>query len=180
MTHSLDADNSNPVAELVARIARVEARLDAIEGRPAQAQRDGGEAQPDGSDPFWALHELERRNPRPAVLYTGHADTPEGPVSWQVAFDSAELTDQDWTTQSATLAALGHPSRLQILQLVARGEARTAADLAHAEGLGTTGQIYHHLRQLVSAGWLRSTTKGQHVVPPERVIPLLVILGASQ
>ena len=57
--------------------------------------------------------------------------------------------------------------------------ATTAADLADTPGLGSTGQIYHHLRQLVGAGWLRATTRGRHEVPPERLVPLLVILGAS-
>ncbi|CAA9292407.1 MAG: hypothetical protein AVDCRST_MAG48-635 [uncultured Friedmanniella sp.] len=85
----------------------------------------------------------------------------------------------DWAASVPALAALGHPSRMQILQLVAAGRARTAAELAHAEGLGTTGQIYHHLRQLVAGGWLRVTTRGQHQVPAERLVPLLVVLAAT-
>lgn len=94
--------------------------------------------------------------------------------------DSASLLEEDWTVHAAALTALGHPSRLRILQLVARGEASTAAEMAHADGLGTTGQIYHHLRQLVAAGWLRTTTKGRHEVPVERLVPLLVVLTASR
>jgi DNA-binding transcriptional ArsR family regulator len=98
------------------------------------------------------------------------------PVRWQLTHDSTQLFELDWTTLASALGALGHPVRLRILQLIARREAATAADLADTPGLGSTGQIYHHLRQLV---WLRATTKGRHEVPAERLIPLLVILGAS-
>jgi len=56
----------------------------------------------------------------------------------------------------------------------------TTAELAALDGLGTTGQLYHHLRQLQAAGWLRSTGRGRYDVPPTRVIPLLVILTAAQ
>ena len=103
----------------------------------------------------------------------------DGPVRWQLTHDSDQLMELDWTTLAPALSALGHPARLRILQLVARSEATTAADLADTPGLGSTGQIYHHLRQLVGAGWLRATTRGRHEVPPERLVPLLVILGAS-
>jgi len=165
-------DDEAALAELAARVAKLEERLGAVAAPVSRA--------PDG-ETFWALTELKRREPRPAVLYTGVARTATGePVEWQMAADSAQLLEQDWTGYSSALAALGHPSRLQILQLIARGEADTAADLSRAEGLGTTGQIYHHLRQLVSAGWLRSTTKGRHQIPPERLIPLLVILTAGR
>ena len=55
---------------------------------------------------------------------------------------------------------------------------RSAAELGSHEQLGTSGQTYHHLRQLVSAGWLRSTGRGRYAIPPERVIPLLVTIAA--
>jgi hypothetical protein len=56
----------------------------------------------------------------------------------------------------------------------------TVAELRAHERLGTTGQLYHHLRQLVSAGWLRTTARGQYAVPGERVVPLLVALAATR
>ena len=161
------------LAELASRVARIEQRLD-HGATPTSVP-------PERADTFWAIAELKRREFSPAVVYAGVVHDASGAaVEWQMAHDSTALTDEDWTPLAPALAALGHPTRLQILQLIARGEAATAADLAHADGLGTTGQIYHHLRQLVSAGWLRTTTKGRHQVPPERLVPLLVILGASR
>ncbi len=138
---------------------------------PGPAGRDG--------DTFWILDGLEQRVGPRAVAYAGSLVTDGGPVRWQLTHDSDQLIELDWTTLAPALNALGHPARLRILQLVARGEATTAADLADTPGLGSTGQIYHHLRQLVGAGWLGATTKGRHEVPPERLVPLLVVLAAS-
>jgi hypothetical protein len=55
-----------------------------------------------------------------------------------------------------------------------------AADLAELDEVGTTGQIYHHLRRLTGAGWLHTTARGHHEVPPGRVVPLLVVLSAAR
>ena len=131
------------------------------------------------ADSFWILEGLEQRVGPRAVVYAGSVVRDDGPVRWQLTHDSDQLMELDWTTLAPGLSALGHPARLRILQLIARNEATTAADLADTPGLGSTGQIYHHLRQLVGAGWLRTTTRGRHEVPPERFVPLLVILGAS-
>lgn len=60
--------------------------------------------------------------------------------------------------------------RLLLVRHILHG-ARTTGELAEIDGLGTTGQLYHHLRQLVGAGWLRSSARGQYAVPPERVVP---------
>jgi hypothetical protein len=159
-------------AELAERVRRLEERL--AEPAPPVGDRPG----PD-PDTFWILAGLQERHGPRAVAYAGSLLVDDGPVRWQLTHDTDELLDRDWTALAPALSALGHPARLRILQLVARGEATAAADLADTPGLGSTGQIYHHLRQLTGAGWLRATTKGHHEVPPERLVPLLVILGAG-
>jgi DNA-binding transcriptional ArsR family regulator len=177
------------VAELAARVARIEQHLglgrdgredDAHDSADQSTDPAGSTAGPTAAaGTWWLLDELERRR-QEAVAYGGRArDAAGGPVHWQITHGSDALLQADWSEAAGPLAALGHPSRLQILQLVARGEARTAAELAGAEGLGTTGQIYHHLRQLVAAGWLRPGARGQHQVPAERLVPLLVLLSAA-
>jgi len=157
------------LAERVRRLEVLAARGTA--GRP--------EAPDPGADTFWILEGLEQRVGPRAVAYSGSLVVDGGPVRWQLTRDTDQLVELDWTGLAPALSALGHPARLRILQLVARGKATTAADLADTPGLGSTGQIYHHVRQLVGAGWLRATTRGRHEVPPERLVPLLVILSAS-
>ncbi len=90
-----------------------------------------------------------------------------------------DLLADDWSQAAETLSALAHPVRLLLLREILQG-ARTTAELAAHERLGTTGQLYHHLRQLVAACWLRTTARGQYSVPGERVVPVLTVLAAAR
>lgn len=184
------------------RLAALEERVAALEdagtrrdstgaGTPeeeASGETDGPIADPDGpghpgsggsrSGDFWMLDGLSERVPAGAVGFAGHLETPGGPVRWQWARATGELLTQDWSAAAPALAALGHPVRLRLVQLVLTGVA-TTAELAAADEFGTTGQLHHHLRVLVAAGWLRTTGRGHYEVPAPRVVPLLTILTAA-
>ncbi len=158
---------------LVDRLARLEKRVTALEGAPRTSP-------PDGPDRFWALDGLKARSVGAgAVLFTGSVALPDGRgYEWQQGFDANALLDSPWPDIADTLAALGHPVRLALVRAVLRGTG-SAAELAATEGLGTTGQLYHHLRQLVAAGWLRSPARGVYEVPADRVVALLVVIAAG-
>ncbi|HEY7488404.1 MAG TPA: winged helix-turn-helix domain-containing protein [Streptosporangiaceae bacterium] len=164
-----------PVADRLARLERRVARLEDTSGsvRVSTSELD--------ADTFWALEGLKDRAPESgAVLFTGTVELPTGErYEWQQGHPAADLLADDWSQAAAALTALAHPVRLLLLREVVHG-ARTAAELSAHERLGTTGQLYHHLRQLVSAGWLRTTARGQYAVPGERVIPLLTMLAATR
>lgn len=166
------------------RLDELEARVAALEGNshPTSSATPLGTA-----ETFWALEGLRERTPPDTsgtVLFTGLVELPTGEhYEWQQAQLVDELAgrdvDQDWTVAAATLAALGHPVRLALLHAVLHGT-RTAADLTGLDGMGTTGQVYHHLRLLTGAGWLRATARGHYAVPPDRVVPLLAVLAATR
>jgi hypothetical protein len=86
---------------------------------------------------------------------------------------------EGWAELAGVLGALGSPVRLTLLEEISRGRSTVAA-LSEVEGLGTSGQIYHHLRQLTAEGWLHSPSRGTFTVPPPRVVALLAILEALQ
>ncbi|MDN5570888.1 MAG: helix-turn-helix domain-containing protein, partial [Propionibacteriaceae bacterium] len=132
-----------------------------------------------GEADFWLLNGLAERHPDGMLAYAGHAALPAGPVQWQMGVDPHQLLAADWDAQVSRLVALAHPVRLRLAQLVLNG-ITTTADLAADAELGTTGQLHHHLRQLVAAGWLASTGRGSYQVPPQRVIPLLTIVAAAR
>ncbi|WP_168582502.1 helix-turn-helix domain-containing protein [Gephyromycinifex aptenodytis] len=165
-------------------MASVEERLSALESavaRLSRAQESGtetGQAPVTPTGDFWLLNELLRRTPNGELAYAGHVELPAGPVRWQMSTDPEELLQADWHERASRLAALAHPVRLRLLQLVLGGVC-TTAQLADDDGLGTTGQLHHHLRQLVAAGWLVSTGRGRYAVPPARVIPLLLTVAAA-
>lgn len=159
------------VVEFDERLAALEERVAALEEQRAQ---------PGAPDPgtFWALEGLKERAGSGAVLFTGTAPLPTGEYyEWQQGETFENLMDLDWSEFSGAFAALGHPVRLLLLRLILSG-VRSTAELQENEALGTTGQLYHHLRQLVSAGWLMVTGRGHYAVPGTRVVPLLVLLSA--
>jgi DNA-binding transcriptional ArsR family regulator len=154
-------------------------RWDVLDKRIAAleaAVADG--ARPQEADEFWALRELKRRaEGRSHVLFTGSLTLPAGGhYEWQETVEVSSLLDADPTAAVAALSALAHPVRLQLLHKVLHGE-RTVADLS--EGLGTSGQLYHHLRQLVAEGWLATSGRGVYDVPPARVVPLVTLLATA-
>ena len=166
-----------------------ENRLEALEQRVAALERQladvpvvpgGEEAEGDRwAKTFWALEGVRARSGDSSqVLWTGDVTLPTGATAqWQQTADTDDLLGSDWDGPAAVVGALGHPVRLRLLQELLRGVG-SAADLTEAAGTGSTGQTYHHLRQLVASGWVRQTGRGQHEVPAERVVPLLVVIGA--
>jgi hypothetical protein len=131
---------------------------------------------------FWALDGLRQRVEQQAgaVLFTGTVQLPTGePYAWQQSATTDQLLSLDWSELNDTIAALAHPMRLLLLQQVAQGK-RSTAELSAINTLGTTGQLYHHIRPLLAAGWLRKGSRGHYEIPGPRVVPLLIILAAAQ
>ncbi len=162
----------------------VETRLVALEEAVAAlsgaSSGDRPQAPPaTGGEPLWVLTGLEERAPGGAVLYAGSVQTPAGAVvRWQYGLPAAQVFAEEWGQHAKVLAALGHPVRLRLLGAVLRG-VDTAARLVDEMEAGTSGQVYHHLKDLSSAGWLSSPRRGVYAVPAARVVPLLAILVAA-
>lgn len=165
--------------ELEQRVADLERRLAALE--------EGAHRTPpslDESD-FWALNGWKQQltglgAADGGVLFTGAVRLPAGErYDWQHGALTQDLMGDDWSGAAESFAALGHPVRLRLLREILGGR-RTAAELAELDEVGTTGQIYHHLRQLTGAGWLHTTARGRYEVPAERVVPLLVALATAR
>ncbi|MEJ8635931.1 ArsR family transcriptional regulator [Streptomyces sp. NPDC006475] len=164
--------------ELEERVAALERRLAALEQADRAAPRLG-------EGDFWALEGLKEQLAEAGaqtggVLFTGAVRLPtQEQYEWQYGLLSEQLLDGDWSDAADSFAALGHAVRLRLLREILGGR-RTAAELTELEGLGTTGQIYHHLRQLTAAGWLHTASRGRYEVPGARVVPLLVVLAAAR
>ncbi|WP_329456664.1 ArsR/SmtB family transcription factor [Streptomyces sp. NBC_01497] len=174
------------------RVTELERRLAELEGTAVPDGEDAGPGQglPEGAVPpvrpeFWALQRLKVEladlgRHDGGVLFTGAVRLPtHEEYEWQYGMDTDQLLDGDWSREADAFAALGHGVRLRLLREIMGGR-RTAAELTELDGMGTTGQIYHHLRQLTGSGWLRTAGRGQYEIPPDRVVPLLVMLAAAR
>ncbi|MEU5461527.1 ArsR/SmtB family transcription factor [Streptomyces althioticus] len=156
-----------------------------LERRIAALEAADRTAPPVEEGDFWALEGLKEqlaalKAADGGVLFTGAVRLPTGErYDWQHGSLTSDLLTLEWPDAAESFAALGHPVRLRLLREIAGGR-RTAAELAELDDIGTTGQIYHHLRQLSAAGWLHSTGRGRHEIPAGRVVPLLVALAAAR
>lgn len=162
--------------ELAERVARLEEQV----ARLAEHSERTPPARPTLDEAFGFLTALEDATPEPgAVMMVGSVTVPAGPVRWQFGQSLETLQGWDWAELAGALAALGNPVRLTLMKLVLDGTESTSELLAHPE-LASTGKLHHHLRQLVAAGWLTSAGRGRYRIPPERVVPLLVIIVAAR
>ncbi len=147
-----------------------------------QKLREGASVADGAEGSFWALDGLRRRRSEGggSVMLVGSVVLDQdSPYDWQQVAAVADLVARDWSSAAPEIAALGHPMRLAILQSVTQGQ-RTTGELMELPGMGTVGQLHHHLRQLVSAGWLHHTSRGHYQVPAIKIVPLLGILASAQ
>lgn len=176
------------IEALERRVAALEARADRSGSPDATASHSARPSAPPSTaatsaasdshdDTFWALEGLRSRIDDPgAVMMVGSVRTPKGhEARWQLAEHADTLLASDFADRAESLSALAHPVRLRMLQRVLT-DADTVQDLTATGEFGTSGQIYHHLRQLTAHGWLRATGGGRYEVSATRVVPLLTIL----
>ena len=168
--------------DLGQRVAALERRLAALENATTTETSSAAPA----ADDCWALEGLKDRladEPDTAdggVLYTGAVRLPTGAQhEWQHELLTEHLLDIDWAEAAEVFAALGHAMRLRLLREILGGR-RTATELTGLDDVGTSGQIYHHLRQLTAAGWLRQAGRGRYEIPETRLVPLLVALATTR
>lgn len=169
------------IASLEARLTRLEKRLAAPPAAPRHDPRR-----------YWQLEGLRARDARAKpgarrgrsvgggrVGFAGLVDTGDGHhYEWQGEQAVATMLAQDWGSFAAAFAALGHRVRLELLRALLRGT-HEVAELQRLPGLGTSGQLYHHLRQLQAAGWIRQLQRNHYAVVPDRTVAALVMLGAA-
>ncbi|MFV4914274.1 helix-turn-helix domain-containing protein [Microbacterium lacticum] len=130
---------------------------------------------------FWALEGLRERLDDDAgdVMLLGAVGLPTGETyDWQQSASVATLLEREWRDAADAISAVAHPVRLAILHAVLSG-VRSTAELAQLPDLGTTGQLHHHMRLMLAAGWLQTAGRGHYEVPAPRVVPLFVVLAAA-
>ncbi|MFC4121552.1 helix-turn-helix domain-containing protein [Nonomuraea zeae] len=115
--------------------------------------------------------------------YAGAAYLADSVYLWARQHSLAELMPADWSPAAGILESLGSLPRLALLGALLREGRRTSADLQEAlgreQGETTTGQLYHHLRALQSAGLIVQRRRGEYELAGVAVIPILTILAAS-
>ena len=176
--------------DLAGRVDFLERRLRAVERELRRSRARGGEAPAPRStapDRLWAVEVLQGRSGPPfdgprargSVVYAGAATTPgAGSVVWQIERPVPPLLEHGWEGAAPVFAALGHPVRLEIVRRLLDG-AHTSHELQEVVEGGTTGQLYHHLRELQACGLITSPRRNHYAIRPEKVVPCLVLVAAT-
>jgi DNA-binding transcriptional ArsR family regulator len=74
--------------------------------------------------------------------------------------------------------ALGNPVRLRIVSILLAGPA-TTAELAERLDQPSTGQLFHHLKELLTTGLVHQPVRGTYAIRRQDIISLLALLAAS-
>jgi DNA-binding transcriptional ArsR family regulator len=156
---------SQALAELGRRVAALEARGGPIADRLAQrlnahnGGEDSGEADGD------------------TVTYSAVGGWDGQTLAWQIERGWDEVRAAPAEPSAAVLAALGNPTRVRIaVELLRRG--LTTAELAQRLDQPSSGQLFHHLKELLAAGVIHQPVRGTYAVREQHVIPLLAVLCA--
>ncbi|WP_433269996.1 ArsR/SmtB family transcription factor [Actinosynnema sp. CS-041913] len=148
--------------DLVQRLAELEQRVAALEGDERETL---------------ALPETEDGGG--AFGYGGRVALGGGRVTWQVDVTPERALALADRPRIEVLAALAHPVRVDIVRsLLAQGP-QPAAALQEAARLGSTGQLYHHLKALTGSGVVEQDKRGSYRLRTAATIPVLVLLTAA-
>ncbi|MCB9763016.1 MAG: winged helix-turn-helix transcriptional regulator [Alphaproteobacteria bacterium] len=111
------------------------------------------------------------------VQFAGSVSIAGRRAVWQAEREAAELVERAGDL-SDVLSALAHPARLAIVVALLAGPL-DAAELEERVALGSTGRLYHHLKELLRAGVVTQPRRSRYELPARQVVPLLAMLSAA-
>jgi DNA-binding transcriptional ArsR family regulator len=112
------------------------------------------------------------------VGYGGSGETENGVVLWQARRAWDEILGADPGPLAAVFSALANPMRIRIVAALAE-RALTTRLLLEALEEPTTGQLFHHLRDLLAADLVFQPVRGTYAIRHQHVVPLLAGLSAA-
>ena len=125
-----------------------------------------------------SLAELPDGEDGGAVQYAGAVSVGDRVVAWQMDRRWEDLTSVEPALVAPALAALGSAQRVQIVQLLLRRPATTAELTAALEGR-SSGQLFHHLKELLAADIIYQPARGTYAIRDPHVIPILTLLSCA-
>lgn len=166
----MDKDKTHDAGSLERRISGLEQRIHRLEGQVEALEHsvDAHEPQDVAGGPAAGK-----------VSFRGAVDIAGRELAYEWVRPADYLSGPAWDVSLQRVAALASPIRAQVLRYLLEQPA-TVAELVDEGLFSSTGKAYHHLNELLAAGWLIKDGRGSHSVPPARVIPLLVIVAAGE
>ena len=168
--------------ELRSAIRDLQARVEALEQKPEP--RAGRRRRP-GPDLglLAALAELtdppgDDGSPAGTLTYAGVAQLGDESLAWQMIHGLADLLALDEGVLARQLAAIASPLRLRIVRELATRPLQTHELQARLDE-PSAGQLYHHLRELLSTGLVTQPRRSVYELPARAVIPLFTLIACA-
>ncbi|MDF2716120.1 MAG: ArsR family transcriptional regulator [Paenibacillus sp.] len=163
------------------------AELDALKASMAELERLVRKmAEPDGKASAGIADQLEKEGlpqeggAESVIYFSGSYRSGDSTVRFEPQQrHSDELLGLSRAKAAKVLSALGHKQRLDLL-LELWKEPLTGAELVERLNMGTTGQLYHHLKALTGADLLIQEERngGRYTIPAHRRFPIMLLLSA--
>lgn len=153
------------VDDLAARLSRLETAPAVRASRETSLVRDPIDAVSDDDGPG-------------SVVYAGAGPWDGGVVAWEMHRPWGEVRDAAGEGSARVLSALGNAVRLRIVAWLLGGERSTAELQGHFD-LPSSGQLFHHLKELLAAGVIYQPVRGTYAIRRHHVVAVLAILAAT-
>jgi hypothetical protein len=158
--------------------AQLEDQVRALADRLAVLERAVGENATPGSGGNPSAPGAPGSPPEGASLrYSGVGQF--GPLHMQIfqRGDLETVLSADPGLVARVFAALASPVRLVLLRALLGGPA-TSQQLRDVLDAGSVGQLYHHLKELLSAGLVFQPSRNVYAIPPGKVVAVCVAVLA--
>jgi DNA-binding transcriptional ArsR family regulator len=156
------------------RIARLEAAAEAVSDRISRIQSSGP-----GMPARIAEYSFDFGDESDAVVaYGGRDDRDEAPAAQQTLRTWEEVIDEAGEEVASVLSALASGPRLRMVTELVLGPLSTS-DLAERLDQPSTGQLFHHLKELLAVGIVYQPQRGVYTIRKRHLVPVLAILSAA-
>lgn len=112
------------------------------------------------------------------VGYSGTGPWEGSSVAWRTERGWDDVIALAADPVARVLTALANDIRLRIVGELVSGPAGTG-ELAARLQVATSGQLFHHLKELLGAGVIHQPRRGVYALRPQHVLPLLAVISAA-
>jgi len=175
------ADQRDRLTALEEQVAILQTRLTALEEQlsfavSADAPITSLQARTAAPPPTGEASALQEGTIQGTLSYSGTIQLAGRPLRFQQRLPAQALFEAEPDQLAQIFAALASPHRVIILRTLCERSC-TAQQLQEVLGMGSAGQLYHHLKELIAAGLITQRERSSaYTLEPTKVIPICAAL----
>lgn len=174
------SDPPDRLTDLEEQVAVLRARLTALEQLVSSHMQEGAASAAPLVRAAVLPPDREPRASRTGFIegtlnYTGSIQIGEQPYRFRQTLTAQSIFEAAPELLAPIFAALSSPHRIIILRTLCERPC-TAQQLQEVLGMGSAGQLYHHLKELQAVGLVTQRERSAYMIEPTKVIPVCVAL----